>query len=640
MTDDAGRRGRHSFPDGSGGSSSLWPTGPEGPVPGYGPPTRDIPGYGVPRYEPSRYDPPSWSSDLPPHPADVERPTGGVRVSDRYSDETGPLVEPDWWSYGSSDHPDHPLTSRHSGDSPLGWDDGLPESDSDGGHTAGQEHPSAPLPPRPAGVWDRLHPRQDVPVEDAETVAHPVVRGGRLHRSARDGQTSGPVGGNSADDRNDHPDAHQDAGVEDPHAWEDETGGLEVIGAHVDDEPRSRGRRARKARRAAEAGRHADPGSSAAHHDGEDALVHDETFGEDIPVKPYDPRTGRARRRRSPVAVLVSLLVLAGLVFGIVIGGQKLLALINPASRDYSGQGTGQVQIRVQDGDTLSDIGRTLVTADVIASVGPFVTAANADSDAVGIQPGVYGMRLKMSGQAALDLMLDPVARLMSRVTVPEGKTVAQTLAIIAKETDTPIEKWQAAAADTAALGLPPYAKGMLEGFLFPATYDVEPDDAPAAVLRKMVARSVEVLDGLQVPTNKRLTVVTKASIVQAESGSVQDMGKVARVLENRLADGMPLQLDTTVNYANKKGGITTSNADRQNPSPYNTYVHTGLPPGAISNPGEDALRAVLNPAAGNWRFFVVVNPDTGDTRFAATKAEHDRNVALFRKWLAENPTG
>jgi UPF0755 protein len=117
-------------------------------------------------------------------------------------------------------------------------------------------------------------------------------------------------------------------------------------------------------------------------------------------------------------------------------------------------------------------------------------------------------------------------------------------------------------------------------------------------------------------------------------------MAKVARVLENRLADGMPLQLDTTVNYANNKGGITTTAADRANPSPYNTYVHAGLPPGAISNPGEEALRAVQAPTPGDWRFFVVVDPDTGDTRFAVTKAEHDANVQLFRQWLAENPEG
>jgi UPF0755 protein len=102
----------------------------------------------------------------------------------------------------------------------------------------------------------------------------------------------------------------------------------------------------------------------------------------------------------------------------------------------------------------------------------------------------------------------------------------------------------------------------------------------------------------------------------------------------------MPLQLDTTVNYANGKGGITTTAGDRANPSPYNTYVHPGLPPGAIDNPGEDALRAVLSPAEGDWRFFVVVDPDTGDTRFAVTGEEHQQNVLLFQQWLRDHPGG
>jgi uncharacterized YceG family protein len=338
--------------------------------------------------------------------------------------------------------------------------------------------------------------------------------------------------------------------------------------------------------------------------------------------------------------VVASLLVLAGLVVGIVLGGQKLIELVDPTARDYTGQGSGEVQVRVQDGDTLSDIGRTLVEADVIASVGPFVDAAEANAASVGIQPGVYGMRLQMSGRAALDLLLDPASRLLSRVTLPEGLTVERTLARIAEETGRPVEEYRAAAADTVALGLPAYANGQLEGFLFPATYEVEPDDAPADVLRDMVARGGQVLTELGIPEDQRLTVVTKASLVQAEAGNVEDMGKVARVLENRLADGMPLQLDSTVNYANGKGGITTSVQDRANPSPYNTYVHPGLPPGAINNPGEDALRAVLDPTPGDWRFFVEVDPDTGDTRFAVTGAEHQQNVLLFQQWLRENPEG
>jgi UPF0755 protein len=117
-------------------------------------------------------------------------------------------------------------------------------------------------------------------------------------------------------------------------------------------------------------------------------------------------------------------------------------------------------------------------------------------------------------------------------------------------------------------------------------------------------------------------------------------MGMVAQVLENRLSDGMKLQLDTTVNYANGKTGITTTPEDRANPSPYNTYFNPGLPPGAIDNPGEDAIRAVLNPTPGPWRFFVVVDPDTGDTRFAETAEEHAANVRIFQQWLQENPGG
>jgi uncharacterized YceG family protein len=338
------------------------------------------------------------------------------------------------------------------------------------------------------------------------------------------------------------------------------------------------------------------------------------------------------------VAIVLSLVVLAGIVVGIVLGGQKLFQLIDPTAKDYTGQGTGEIQVRVQDGDTLSDIARTLVDADVIASIGPFVDAAETNAAAVGIQPGVYGMRQQMSGQAALDLLLDPVSRLLSRVTLPEGLTVQRSLTRIAEETGRPVEEFQAAAADTAALGLPAYANGLLEGFLFPATYELEPDSTASDILGDMVARAVQALDELAIPEDQRLTVLTKASLVQAEAGSVEDMGKVARVLENRISDGMPLQLDTTVNYANDKGGITTSAQDRANPSPYNTYVHPGLPPGAINNPGEDALRAVLNPTPGDWRFFVVVDPDTGDTRFAVTGAEHQQNVLLFQQWLRANP--
>jgi UPF0755 protein len=333
---------------------------------------------------------------------------------------------------------------------------------------------------------------------------------------------------------------------------------------------------------------------------------------------------------------VVALVVLAGLALGAVFGGRQVLGLVD--APDWTGQGTGSVRIRVHDGDSLKAIGQTMVDQGVIASVRPFVSAAEKDPSATSITPGTYALRSHMSAKAALDLLLSPAARLVSKVTLPEGLTAAVTLQKVAQLTGTPLAQLQAAAADPAAIGLPAYAGGKVEGFLFPATYEFEPNTSPADMLKAMVTRTVQSLDALAVPEQQRLQVLTEASLVQAEGKTPQDMGKIARVLDNRIAQGKPLQLDTTVNYANGKNGVTTTAADRANPSPYNTYVHPGLPPGPISDPGEDALHAVLSPTPGAWLYFVVVNPDTGDTRFATTDQEAQANVALFQQWLREHP--
>ena len=451
-------------------------------------------------------------------------------------------------------------------------------------------------------MWDRLTPRQDGPVDDDATIASPLC-------------PAGPASGTS-----DVTDAHEP----DPAAWDDHdhTGGLDVIGAHVEDDSRRRRGRIRRSRhRAHDAVEHeprhaADLGHD--HHDDvdHDEFVHDEFVDDEIPIAPYDPRSGRRRRRRRPVALLISLLVLGGLVAGIFFGGQALFNLIDPSSQDFTGQGSGEVEVRVREGDTLSDIARTLVDAGVIASVGPFIDAAEAHPDGTGIQPGVYGMRQEMSGQAALDLMLDPVARLVSRITVPEGLTVTSTLARLSEFTGIPVEEFETAAADAAALGLPAWTNGSVEGFLFPATYDFEPETAPAEILRTMVVRAQQAFTELQIPAERLQEVLTKASLVQAEAASAEDFGKVARVIENRLATGMPLQLDSTVNYANGKSGITTHAGGPGQPVAVQHLRHAGLPPGPINIPGEAGAARRCSPGTpGDWLYFVVVNPDTGETR-------------------------
>nr|WP_243851441.1 endolytic transglycosylase MltG [Modestobacter marinus] len=449
---------------------------------------------------------------------------------------------------------------------------------------------------------------RDTPVDEPATVVHaaltvdgpdPDEEGWRMV-SERDGRDEGDLDP-------DHHDPHDDGPFAPDASAAPQTGGLDVVGGGDHDE----------------------------HHD---EYYDDHDGHDDGGVGGGRRGRGGRRRRRGPVVVGLSLVVLAALIAGIVVGGKALWNQVNPVAEDYTGTGTGEVDVRVEPGDSLRAIGNTLVEADVIASVAPFTEAAEANPAATGIQPGVYRLRQQMSGQAALDLLLDPASRQVTRVTLPEGLRVTQVLQRLADETGLPLAELEAAAADPAQLGLPAYANGLLEGFLFPATYDIEPGETAVEVLSEMVARTDQVLTELQIPVEQRLTVLTKASLVQAEAGSIEDMGKVARVLENRLADGMPLQLDTTVNYANDKAGITTSAEDRANPSLYNTYVHPGLPPGAINNPGEEALRAVLAPTPGDWRFFVVVDPDTGETRFAATGAEHQQNVLLFQQWLRDNP--
>ncbi|NEE28173.1 endolytic transglycosylase MltG, partial [Streptomyces sp. SID7982] len=119
-------------------------------------------------------------------------------------------------------------------------------------------------------------------------------------------------------------------------------------------------------------------------------------------------------------------------------------------------------------------------------------------------------------------------------------------------------------------------------------------------------------------------------SIVQAEADTPADMGKVARVVYNRLLKDMPLQMDSTINYALKRSTLDTTTADTQLDSPYNSYRIKGLPPTPIGNPGEEALRAAVRPTPGPWLYFVTVGP--GDTRFTDSYDEQQKNVEEFNR--------
>ncbi len=344
------------------------------------------------------------------------------------------------------------------------------------------------------------------------------------------------------------------------------------------------------------------------------------------------------------LAVLLALLVLlAGGFLAYSYGYTALKEALSPPP-DYTGTGTGSVLVEVQSGASSTAIAQTLAAKDVVKSAAAFTEAARRDPASAGIQVGFYQMRHKMSAQSALALLENPKNLMQSAVTFPEGWTVSQIVAELAKKTHFSSEAYRKVLSQPSSIGLPSYAHGNAEGYLFPATYMVPPDATPQSILTQMVDRYKQEAAALQLTTKAEALgysphdVVTVASLVQAEARFSKDFPKVARVIYNRLHKNMPLQFDSTVHYAvGKDGKVGTSNADRASTSPYNTYKYPGLPPTPISAPGEQALKAALDPAAGSWLYFVTTNPDTGVTKFATTYAQHLKNKAEFDKWCAQS---
>jgi UPF0755 protein len=244
-----------------------------------------------------------------------------------------------------------------------------------------------------------------------------------------------------------------------------------------------------------------------------------------------------------------------------------------------------------------------------------------------------------MSARSALAMLLNPANRTVSKVTIREGLWTSEIISKLAAATGQPLADYTAAL-KSPALGLPAQANGNPEGYLFPSTYSFEPKATALAQLQMMVAQSLNELGTLGVTPDKAQRVLTVASIVEAEAQASSDRPKVARVIENRLAKGMPLQLDTTVSFVSqRRGKVGTTDAQRATKSPYNTYLVAGLPPGPIDSPGLSAIQAALNPTPGPWLYFVAVNPTTGETRFAVDAAGHAANVKLFLAWCAKNPS-
>ncbi|WP_454855852.1 endolytic transglycosylase MltG [Promicromonospora soli] len=357
-----------------------------------------------------------------------------------------------------------------------------------------------------------------------------------------------------------------------------------------------------------------------------------------------EPRSRRARRRRrrnrgrSLVVLLVALVLVGGSGYAVWTNIDSLLGLTNPLeSKDFPGPGGDQVNVEIPEGATGTAMGEELYEAGVVASVPAFTAAFEANPESVLIRPGTHKMLEEMSARDAVALLVkNETADL--QLTIPEGYTVDQIVDRAVQVTGLPAKDFEAALKRPAKIGVPKAAEGDAEGWLYPDTYMVKPNDTAAGLLSQMVDRTTKLLRQKGVPDGDRQTVLTKASLVEREGFHAEDKPKIAQAIENRLADDMRLEIDAAVAYGAGKPGTELTNADKDNSkNPYNTYRHTGLPPGPIANPGEVSIDAVLHPTPGDWKFWVTVNLDTGETKFTADYGEHQRNVQELREWQAAN---
>ncbi|HXP21000.1 MAG TPA: endolytic transglycosylase MltG, partial [Streptosporangiaceae bacterium] len=346
-------------------------------------------------------------------------------------------------------------------------------------------------------------------------------------------------------------------------------------------------------------------------------------------------RGGRPRRLRGKVALLASVLAVA-LVLGVVasFGYDRIHNFWQNRYGDYTGPGTGVVKVTVPPGASLISLAPLLVRDGVIMAERPFISAANAAPNSSKLQPGTYKLHYHMSAALACNLLLDPKSRINAQVTIVEGTRASAIAALLASKTGEPVSAFlQIIKHPPAALGLPSWAGKTAEGYLFPDTYILLPHESPLKILQIMVSEfnqkvaSIHLVSASARVFTTALHVLIVASMVQAEAGSVSDFPKISRVAWNRLKINMPLEFDSTVFYGLNKYGTAATKAETHIDTPYNTYLHTGLPPGPIGNPGLAAIEAALHPAKGNWLYFIT------DTRTKPYKTYYTSSLTQLQRW-------
>jgi UPF0755 protein len=328
------------------------------------------------------------------------------------------------------------------------------------------------------------------------------------------------------------------------------------------------------------------------------------------------------RRRARGLAVVTTFLVLVG---GVLFGALKL----------SGGQGGPKVApgrkatVTVLPGESTKQIAEQLERLGVVDGAGRFRRVAEDRGLDGALRPGTYQLTTGMQPDQVLDVMARGPQGIT--LTIPEGFTLNQIVERLVtvgrfKRADV------LAAVHDPTLATPYRPKGVssLEGLLFPLTYQVNKGDTPVSVLQEMLDQLGEVLADTDFSHPRRGVRVTPyqvlvvASLVEREAKVPADRPKVAAVIYNRLRHDIPLQVDPTVQYAwrlRNRVKPRLSLADLRITSPFNTYTHHGLPPTPICSPGQDAIQAALNPANGEWLYYIGVSTD-GSLRFTSSYQE------------------
>jgi len=335
-----------------------------------------------------------------------------------------------------------------------------------------------------------------------------------------------------------------------------------------------------------------------------------------------------ARRGRRRAVALAALLVLA--VFG-----AAVLALLIPQEHTAASR-----VITIAPGTGARHIVRLLHEQGILAHPLPVLVYLTLTRQGARLKAGDYRFPSPIS---PLDVIRKLVRGdvIIEKITIPEGLNRFEIAALISQLPLRDAERAPEFTEDASLIrDLDPQADS-LEGYLFPDTYTYTPSTSARELIARMVRRFREVFTEADRARARQLgftvrEIVTLASLIEKEAKRPEERPLISSVFHNRLRRGMRLECDPTVLYAALLDGDedrTIHRSDLTRRSPYNTYLYPGLPPGPIASPGRESLRAALYPAQTDYLYFVVDGTrQDGAHRFARTFAEHQVNVALYRR--------